>query len=136
MSRYTGIDLAVQWWSAGGTTTITSYRRSFETSESVDDADATCGTVTYRDHLPTFTDMTSTLTYLMDNGADGTAIYNKLAPRTMGTVCWGPQGTASGKPKFTSAAYVADRGISYPYDDVIEVTIEFQHTASPTLATF
>ena len=136
MARYTGIDLDAQWWRLGGTTNITSYRRTVETSESVDDADATCGTVTYRDHLPTFTDMSISLTYLMDSGADGTTIYNALAPRNAGTFCWSPQGTASSKPKFTATAYVQDRSISYPYDDVIEVSIEFQCTASPTLTTW
>jgi hypothetical protein len=136
MARYTGRALVVEWIYSGGTTNITNYRRSFETSESVDDADATCGTVTYRDHLPTFTDMTSTLEYLEDNGADGTAAYSALAPRTEGTVRWSPEGTANGNPEYYGAAYVQSRDRSYPYDDVAQVTINFQHTEEPTLTTW
>jgi len=136
MARYTGKDLVVRWIYSGGTQNVTGYRRSFNTSESVDDADATCGTVTYRDHLPTFTDMTSTLEYLEDSGSDGTAIFEALAPQTEGTVEWSPQGSASGKPKYTSAAYVAKRDRTAPYDDVVTVSVDFQHTEVPSVTTW
>lgn len=136
MARYTGRDLVVQWIYSGGTVNITNYRRSYETSESVDDADATCGTVTYRDHLPTYTDMTSTLEWLKDDGTDGTSLWTALAPRTEGTVQWSPLGTAASKPKHYGAAYVQNRDETQPMDDVVAVTITFQHTEEPTLTTW
>lgn len=137
MSRYTGIELVVRWIYSGGTVNLTGDRRTFTTSESVDDADATAGTVTYRDHLPTFVDATATLE-MLDNTATGatggTAIWAALAPRTSGTVEWSPQGTASGEPKWTAPAYVQTRDRDIPYDDVVSISIDWQLTAEPTLA--
>lgn len=138
-NKYTGIDLVVRWIYSGGTVDVTADRRTFSTSEQVDDADATAGTVTYMDHLPTFTDATATLEVL-DNtttgAAGGTAIWTALAPRTSGTVEWSPQGTASTKPKWTAPAYIANREREMPYDDVVNITYEFQLTAQPTLASW
>ncbi len=132
MAKYTGKNLAVRWHTGGGTVTVTSVRRSFETSESQDDADATAGTQTYRDHLSTFTDMTSTLEYLDQNNSAGSTIFEGFVPGTEGTVEWSPNGTASGNEKELGTAYVASRDKTMPYDDVIAVTIGFQHTAAPT----
>lgn len=132
MAKYTGGDLEVRWIYSGGTVSATTMRRSFETSEAVDDADATSGTQIYRDHLPTFADMTSTLEFLDQDNAAGSTLFEAFVPRTQGTVEWSPNGTETGNEKNISAAYVQDRSRAMPYDDVIAVTISFQHQEGPT----
>ena len=56
----------------------------------------------------------------------GTIHWAKVAPTTVGTLVWYPEGTATTKPKHTAAAYISKRDKSYPYADVVTVSLGFQ----------
>ena len=76
MTRYTGHDLAVSWYTAGfGTIWLEDDYRSLDVSESVTDANSTAGNDTYAGHLPTYTDANAT--------------YEMVGTTGSGTLHWG-----------------------------------------------
>lgn len=131
MTRYTGHDLAVAWIYSGGTAWLEDDYRTLDVSESVNDANSTAGNDTYAGHLPTYADANASLEMLGTTGS-GTIHWAKLAPRLQGTLEWYPEGTAATKPKHAAAAYINSRDRSYPYADVMTVTIGFQFDGAIT----
>lgn len=131
MTRYTGHDLAVLWNYSGGSVWLEEDFRALDVTESVTDANSTAGNDTYAGHLPTYTDANATFEMLGTTGS-GTAHWTKLAPRTIGTLVWYPEGTASTKPTHSVAAYISSRDRSYPYADVVTVTVGFQFDGAIT----
>jgi hypothetical protein len=132
MARYTGKDLDVRWVHSGGTAVLNADFRSFETNESVDNAEATAGDDVHRSFIPTLKDTTATLEMLDTSGTAGTVQWATLAPGTEGTVYWSPEGTASSKPKHYAAAFIEKRDRTMPYDDVVEISADFHIQAVPT----
>jgi len=125
MARYTGHDLAICWSYTGGSVWLEEDFRSLDTTESVTDANSTAGNDTYAGHLPTYTDASASLEMVGTTGS-GTIHWAKVAPTTVGTLVWYPEGTATTKPKHTAAAYISKRDKSYPYADVVTVSLGFQ----------
>lgn len=125
MTRYTGHDLAVCWNYAGGSVFLEDDFRTLDVTEGVQDANSTAGNDTYAGHLPTYTDASAQLEMVGTTGS-GTVHWAKVAPRTSGTLVWFPEGTASTKPKHTAAAYISARDRSYPYADMVTVSLGFQ----------
>jgi len=124
--------LAVSWNTAAfGTVWLEDDFRALDVTESVTDANSTAGNDTYAGHLPTYTDANATFEMLGTTGS-GTAHWTKLAPRTTGTLDWYPEGTASTKPKHSAAAYISSRDRSYPYADVVTVSLGFQFDGAIT----
>jgi hypothetical protein len=131
MARITGHDLAVCWAYSGGSVWLEDDYRSLSISEDVNDANSTAGNDTYAGHLPTYTDASADFEMLGTSGS-GTLHWNRIAPRTEGTIYWYPEGTASAKPYHYAAAYIQTRGRDYPYADVVSVTVGFQFQGTPT----
>ena len=125
MARYTGHDLAICWSYTGGSVWLEEDFRSLDTTESVTDANSTAGNDTYAGHLPTYTDASASLEMVGTTGS-GTIHWAKVAPTTVGTLVWYPEGTATTKPKHTAAAYISKRDKKYPYADVVTVSLGFQ----------
>ena len=115
----------------GGSAWLEEDYRTLAVRESVTDANSTAGNDTYAGHLPTYTDANATFEMVGTTGS-GTAHWTKLAPTTIGTLVWYPEGTASTKPKHTAAAYISSRDRSYPYADVVTVSIGFQFDGAIT----
>jgi len=136
MARYTGKNLVVSWVYSRGTVSLNGDFRSFKTNESVDTADKSAGADTHRSFVPTLRDTTASLEFLDTTGSSGTAQWAATEPGTEGTVVWSPQGTASGAPKYSAAAFIESRDRSMPYDDVVSVTVEFHIQAEPTASTW
>lgn len=131
MARYTGKDLLVQWITSGGTTDLSADFRTFSVSEEQDSADSTAGDDTYKAYIPTFADATAELELLDTKGTAGTVQWAAIAPGTTGTVQWYPAGTAN-TVYYNAPAFIANREIEFPYDDVVAVTVEFQLTSTIT----
>ena len=131
MARYTGKDLLVNWIHSGGTADLSGDFRTFSVSEEQDSADSTAGNDTYKAYIPTFADATAELELLDTKGTAGTVQWAAIAPGREGTVQWYPAGTAN-TVYYSAAAFIANREIEFPYDDVVAVTVEFQLTAAPT----
>ena len=100
---------------------ITADERSLDVSESLDVADTTAGADTSRSHVPTVDSCDFSLEHLY-NGTAGTAILAALAIREAGTFTFGPNGTASGQPKFECQATVTGFNMSIPYADAISLS--------------
>lgn len=131
-SRYVGRDLVVQWITTAGTTNVSADFRSLEVSEETDTADASAGTVLHKQFIPTHKN--TTISYQFLDLTDGTANLNAFVPQTYGTLIWAPEGTAINKPKYTTTdVFVVSRNPTYPYDNVVEVSVEFQSNMTPTL---
>ena len=131
MTRCTGRDLAVCWNYTGGSVFLEDDYRSLDVTEGVQDANSTAGNDTYAGHLATYIDASASFE-MVGTAGSGTVHWTKLAPRSAGTLVWFPEGTAQGKPKHTAAAYISKRDRSYPYADVVTVSLGFQFDGAIT----
>ena len=119
-TEFAGSALKLQF---GGTDLATAYR-SFEPEESVNVVDASHGSDTGRRKIVTLRD--GRVTVEMVDLNDGSTIWNAVVPGTGGTLIWGEQGTAAGRPKHSVYAVVASRRRSVPYDGVVTIRVEFE----------
>jgi hypothetical protein len=133
MTEYTGSALYVAF---KGTSLAVDFRE-FSEDEEIGTVDASAGSDVSRTYLTTLEDGTATLSlvaqagetaatdpwYLMDKGAEG-------------SLEWGPEGTASNKPRHYVNAIVTSRGKSIPYDDVVEMSFGFQFSGTVTDAQY
>lgn len=97
--------------------------QSVEISESQGVADTTAGTDAYESHVTTTKSVEISIELLYDTATAGTATATALANGTQGTLDWGPEGTATGKPRYTIPATVTSFNKSYPYDDAISYSV-------------
>lgn len=119
MAHFTGADLYITF---GGVTLHGDFR-SLDVSESQEVADTTAGTDDYQSHVITTKAVEMSLSLLYDNATAGTAAATALANGTQGTLEWGPEGTATGKPKYTIPATVTSFDKSIPYDDAVSYDV-------------
>ena len=130
MSEYTGKDLAIQWVYSGGTVTMSSDYRTAAYTPSVDLVDASAGNDANKTYLVALKDGKFSLTYL--DQAGGTATMAACAEGTGGTLFIGPEGTVAGKPKQTIPAIAMGAQRNYPYNEVVEISVEFQQNGART----
>ena len=127
MARYTGNKLYIEW-NNGTVVPMDANYRSVATNETADKVDLSAG----HDNHKTFTygqrDSTIDVELLDIDDAEGETLWEAVAPQTEGTLTWGPQGTASGKPKRSVACFVVKRGGDWKYSSETPVTISFQAT--------
>src|SRR3954470_9156980 len=83
-------------------TTLSTDMRNFDPEEETGLADASAGNDAARTYLATLKDGKATLELLAQTG--DTAIWTAVVPGTKGTLEWGPEGSAPGKPKHTVTA--------------------------------
>lgn len=130
MPEYTGKDLYLKY----GTTVLSADFRNFDQEEDVGLVDASAGNDANRTYLTTLKDGKATAELVHQTG--GTAVWNALAPATSGTLEWGPEGTATGKPKHSVVAIVMSRKKVMPYEDIVVITPEFQFSGAVTDTTY
>lgn len=117
-----------------GSTVLDTDYRDFGTSEEVGLVEDTAGADANRHYLSTVKDGSSTITILIQT-AD-TTTWGAVAPATEGTLEWGLEGTASGKPKHQVLAIVQDRGRTMNFEDVTTADITFQYQGAVTDTTY
>ena len=132
MAEYTGSAMYVKF----GSTVLSSRYKSWEETQEAGLAEASAGSDTLRTYLSTLDDGSATLELL--EASAGTVLFAAVAPRTSGTLEWGPEGTTSGKPKYTVVALVKSRKRTVVHDDVSKLSLEFQFNSSSgvTAATY
>jgi hypothetical protein len=129
MTKYTGANLYVKF----KTTVLSGEFRSFEVSEEIDLVDQTTGDDVAKTYLTAKEDGDASFESLNQTGATGgTAEWAAVDIGAEGTLEWGPEGTASGKPKHWVNAIVKNRKRAFPYDDVIKLNAEFQYSGVVT----
>lgn len=133
MAEYTGNDLYLTF--AG--TAIHADFRTFSTSEQIDLVDASAGADVAKTYLTALEDGTASLTLLdQTGGTAATAMWQLMDKGAEGSLIWGPEGTATGKPKHYVNAIVSSRDRSMPYDNVVELSFEFQFSGVVTDTTY
>ena len=134
MSAYAGSSLVVTWIQAAATTVLTGDHRSFTYTPSIQFYDETAGADGNKKYLAGVKDGNATFNAVMQSGtgSGGTATFSTLAEGNLGTIRWQPEGTSSPNPKYEMAALSQGAQFSYPYDNVTEVTVNFQQTGART----
>lgn len=134
MARYSGKNLYWNFVHSGGTLVLSTDYRTLEITEAAKEIDTTAGADAYASVLAGAIDSTWSAEYLEQTA--GTANYGTLTPGLAGTLTWGPEGTTSGKPKYTAAAILLSHGPSYAYGDTVTIRLSGRLTAATTIASY
>lgn len=134
MAEFTGQNMVIQWLSGGGTTTLSGDYRRMNLPFAKDLSESTAGSDAGRTDVATVWNYTCEYTGVMQTG--GTAVEDVLLPGTSGTLIVGPEGTASGKRKYTIPAMALGANFQFQYDQVVEMTCQFKSQGAPTIATY
>jgi len=127
MARYTGKELVVLF---NGHQLEADFR-SFDPDESITIVDASAGDDVAKYKLTGQEDGAAAFSGLGQTGATGTAWWGYVAKGTRGTLEWAPEGTASTKPRhYVADAVVESRAQSHPYEDVVEVTVNWTFSSA------
>lgn len=134
-TRFSGSALLIQWVHPGGTITLSGNQRTFTYSPTINNIDATAGNDEYTLRVNGVKDWGGNVS-LLPPGDEYIAIENALVQGTFGTLIVGPQGTASGLRKYTLPAKSNGANVSFPYNDIVEMSNDFEACGTPTLATY
>jgi hypothetical protein len=104
--------------------------RKFTVDEEVEIVDGSAGSDSYKPKYATQFDATANVELVGQTG--GTVLWAAVAPASSGTLEWGPEGTATGKPRHYAIAIVSKRTKDIPYDDVVTLNIDFDISGTIT----
>ena len=135
MTAFSGSALYLAWVYGGGTVTLHGDFRSFDWTPTLSLIDSTAGSDTFREYIGGIGEG-GDINVSMVMQTSGTQLITALGRGTAGTLLYGPEGTASNKPKSTIPAISKGPAYSQPYDDVVEFKVSFQQTAAETNATW
>ena len=108
-------------------TSIAADFREFSVSEEIDLVDTSAGADVAKTYITALEDGTASLTALDQTaGTATTYLFNLCDKGAEGTLEWAPEGTATGKPRHYVNAIVNSREMSMPYDDAVEISVEWQ----------
>ncbi len=113
-----------------GATELQTYYRTATLNESIDLVDKSAGADASKTYLTALKDGTFTAEVVLPTG--GTAIVAATNVGTSGTILYGPEGTASGKPKASVLAIVSSRGRPLTYNDVTTMSVTWQFNGDVT----
>jgi hypothetical protein len=122
MTKYSGAALYLEF----GGVNISATRRTLDVTHNMETADSTAGSDQYRNFVTTVKMLEAEAEILgltFDTG--GSAQVAALQPGTNGTLIWGPEGTAAGKPKWGAYMMLSEFSPSYPFDDVVMYKAKF-----------
>jgi len=131
MPEYTGKDLVANFIYSGGTVALGGDYRTIESSKTIGLVQATAGADTNHTYLTTVKDGKYTWSGVAQTA--GTALETALVAGNSGTLIIQREGTASGKPKETCAVICMGANFTYPYDNVVEISCEFQANGAATI---
>lgn len=133
MTELTGKDLVIKWMpSSGGTIDLSGDFRSVSYQSSGKLVSATAGADQFESYLATTKDTKVSYKGVMQTA--GTALEDALYANTFGTLTIQPEGTATGKRKYTIPAFAGGGNIAWPYADIVEISCDFQGSGTPTIA--
>lgn len=132
VSGFTGKNAYIKF----GTTELQTYYRTAGPTREIDLVDKSAGPDTSKTYLTALIDGTMDLVLVMPEGTAGTALLAALSPGTSGTLEWGPEGTAAGKPKNSVTAIVRRRGEPLEYAGVTTLAVSFQFSGDVTESSY
>ena len=132
MAEITGKDLIVKWaTAAGGTIDLSGDYRTLSYKPSIGMANATAGSDAFESYIATVKDTQVSLTAVYQSA--GTATEDALLEGTFGTLTIQPEGTATGKRKYTIPAFALGANFDWKYNDTVELKVEFQGSGTRTI---
>lgn len=134
MTDYTGKNLYAEWVYSGGTVVLSSDYRTFSSAPTVGLADTTAGADADRTYIATIKD--DVVSYAGLHQSAGTVLKSALEAGTGGTLVLAPEGTVAGKPKESYPAIAMGAKMNYPYDNVVEISCDFQKNGARADATY
>ena len=130
MAKYTGKDMAVKF----GTVSVAGQGRQLEISQSADEIDVTTYGSGDKEFITGLVERSGTLEILDDSASS--EVRGAFAPGSANSPTWYPQGTASGKPKFSvGTAVVTGADNSFPYDDAVVISVTMRLSGAVTEGT-
>jgi len=137
MSCFAGSSLAVAWIQAAATTTLTGDHKSCSYTPSINLIDCTAGADPNKTYIPGVKDGTWTFNANMQSGtgAGGTTAYTTVAEGNVGTLWIYPEGLTAGKSYIAIPSITQGAAYSWPYDNVVEVTVNGQQKGARTEGT-
>lgn len=99
---------------------------SMDNSDSIDTVDITAGAERDRSHIATIRDAEISVDIFEKVIAGGTALRRELYVGNSGTLLWGPEGTATGKPKYACLATITAISRPITFDGAVARSITFQ----------
>ena len=130
-TKYSGKDM----YATFGGVSVAGFGRSLEVNQQANDIDVSTYGTQDQEFIAGPVGRSATLQVLDD--ADASTVRQKFGPGSTGTLIWAPQGTGSGKPKFTvGTAVVTEANISYPYDDAVVIDVTLRLSGNVTEGTY
>lgn len=130
MAEYSGSALYVSWIHPSGTAVFSADYRTLTDSVEGNVIDASAGSDPYQVVIAGIQNGKVALTYV--DQAGGTVNMYACDFGVQGTLIYGPEGTATGKPKRTIPAMSLGWSRQMQYSNVPEVTVNWQYTGAPT----
>lgn len=126
--------------SAGTLVDLSSISNEVSFSWNIDTNETTVFGNSAKTYISGLNDATISLTGLFD-ATSATVIEGTINALIAGTLAsatsvFGPEGSGSGKKKYTQEVIVTSYEISAPVADVVSLTVEFQRTGATTISTF
>jgi hypothetical protein len=134
MAEYTGSALVASWIHAGGTLVLNTDYRTLGTSPTIGLVKASAGADTDETYLTTLKDGKYSYKGLAQTG--GTVLENALVEGTKGTLIIGREGTVAGSAKETVPCISMGAAFNYPYDNIVEISCEFQKNGARVLSVY
>jgi hypothetical protein len=135
MAGFSGSAAFAQWVTSNGTTTLTGDQTSGSYDPSVEMYDETAGADANLQYIAGRTGGKFTINS-NQQASDGTLIFNQLVEGKLGTMTWGEQGSITTKPKHSAAFYSLGAKQTYPYNNIVVYSCDFQQTGTRTDGTF
>ena len=133
MAEFSGSALVVKWVTTAGTVDLSGDYRTLNLDPSINMIEATAGSDTDKVYLPSVKDKKVSYTGVFQSA--GTATEDALVEGTYGTLTIQPEGTATGKRKYTIPAYAQGGKFNWKYNDIVEINCDFQGSGAMTRGT-
>lgn len=130
MAAFRGKDVFV---SLGGTD-ISGDGRSIDFEESADALDSSKWGDTRRTKVPGLEDASGSMEALDTTGA-WSAAWDAIAVGSEGTLVIHPEGTGAGNRELSAEILVTGRSVSWPYDDLATLSMDFEVSGAVTEGT-
>lgn len=134
MAEYTGSALYATFISSAGTAVLNTDYRTLNTDPTIGLVKSSAGSDADETYLTTLKDGKYSWKGVAQAG--GTVLESQLVEGLSGTLTIGREGTASGKSKETVPVISLGAKFNYPYDNIVEISCDFQKNGARVLSTY
>ena len=131
MAKYTGKNMVVNFRGSS----VAGFGRNLEVSQSAGEIDVSTYGSNDREFIAGPVERSATLEVLDDDAANS-PVRLLFGPGSSGTLIWFPVGSVAGSQKFTvGTAVVTESNRTYPYDDVVLISVTMRLSGPVTEGT-